>query len=126
MAASFLQYMLPGAPSTYYGDEAGMEGHKDPFNRRTYPWGNENVALLSHYRKLGQLRKSTALRLGDTEFISAENGHIAFIRKNDQEQLKIYVNLNDRSWELPAGKVLYAQGLEEGGLQQLGFCVMEI
>ena len=126
MAASFLQYMLPGAPSTYYGDEAGMEGHKDPFNRRTYPWGNEKEALLSHYRQLGQLRKSAALRLGDTEFISAENGHIAFIRKNDQEQFEIYVNLNDRSWELPAGKVLYAQGLEDGSLQQLGFCVMEI
>jgi hypothetical protein len=55
--ASFLQYTLPGAPSLYYGDEAGMEGYNDPFNRRTYPWGRENPELLSHHRNLGQLRK---------------------------------------------------------------------
>ena len=39
MMASFLQYTLPGSPSLYYGDEACMEGYKDPFNRRPYPWG---------------------------------------------------------------------------------------
>ena len=43
LMASFLQYMLPGAPSLYYADEAGMEGYKDPFNRRPYPWGREDV-----------------------------------------------------------------------------------
>ena len=42
LIASFLQYMLPGAPSLYYADETGMQGHKDPFNRRTYPWGLED------------------------------------------------------------------------------------
>ena len=40
--ASFLQFTLPGAPSIYYGDEAGMEGYRDPFNRRTFPWGRED------------------------------------------------------------------------------------
>lgn len=45
MLASFLQFTLPGAPSIYYGDEAGMEGGKDPFNRRTYPWGREDTDL---------------------------------------------------------------------------------
>lgn len=43
--ASFLQFVLPGAPSVYYGDEAGMEGYADPFNRRTYPWGREDPDL---------------------------------------------------------------------------------
>ena len=57
MMASFIQYMLPGSPSLYYGDEAGMEGGKDPFNRRTYPWGRENRELLTHHRLLGRLRK---------------------------------------------------------------------
>ncbi len=125
MAASFLQYMLPGAPSTYYGDEAGMEGHKDPFNRRTYPWGAEDEMLLTHYRQLGQLRKKAALRLGDMEFVSAENGHIAFQRTCGKEQLRVYVNLNTEPWVIPAGKVLYEQGLENGCLQQLGLCVTE-
>ena len=37
--ASAIQYTLPGVPSLYYGDEAGMEGYQDPFNRGCYPWG---------------------------------------------------------------------------------------
>ena len=45
MMASFLQYMLPGSPSLYYGDEALMEGYKDPFNRRSFPWGREDRDL---------------------------------------------------------------------------------
>ncbi|MCL2798501.1 MAG: glycoside hydrolase family 13 protein, partial [Firmicutes bacterium] len=40
--ATVLQYTLPGCPCVYYGDEAGLEGFEDPFNRRCYPWGREN------------------------------------------------------------------------------------
>ena len=40
--AAALQYTLPGVPSVYYGDEAGLQGYKDPFNRGCYPWGKEN------------------------------------------------------------------------------------
>ena len=47
MAASAMQYTLPGVPCVYYGDEAGMEGYKDPFNRGCYPWGRENQELLA-------------------------------------------------------------------------------
>ena len=126
MAASFLQYMLPGAPSTYYGDEAGMEGHKDPFNRRTYPWGAENEALLSHYRQLGQLRREReTLRLGDTAFLCAGDGHIAFARTYAGKQVKIYVNLDAEPWEIPVGKVLLCKALDGQRLGQLGFCLME-
>ena len=57
MRASFLQFTLPGAPSIYYGDEAGMEGGKDPFNRRTYPWGREDTDLRDHFLRLGRLRR---------------------------------------------------------------------
>ena len=37
---------MPGSPTIYYGDEAGRQGFEDPFNRRTYPWGAEDRALL--------------------------------------------------------------------------------
>jgi glycosidase len=37
--ASLLQYTLPGVPCLYYGDEAGLYGYRDPFNRGCYPWG---------------------------------------------------------------------------------------
>ena len=39
--ASLMQYTLPGIPCVYYGDEAGMEGYRDPFNRVCFPWGHE-------------------------------------------------------------------------------------
>ena len=43
--ASLIQYTLPGVPSLYYGDEAGMQGMKDPFNRACFPWDNINKEL---------------------------------------------------------------------------------
>ena len=55
--ATLLQFSLPGVPCIYYGDEAGMEGYKDPFNRRTYPWGREDAELLDWYRTLGRCRR---------------------------------------------------------------------
>ena len=51
--AAFLLYTLPGVPSLYYGDEAGMQGGSDPFNRAGYPWGKEDDELLKFYKKLG-------------------------------------------------------------------------
>lgn len=56
MLASCLQYFLPGVPCVYYGDEAGLQGFKDPLNRRPYPWGREDAELLAHYRLLGKIR----------------------------------------------------------------------
>lgn len=55
--AALIQYTLPGIPCIYYGDEAGVQGYKDPFNRKTYPWGKENQDLLAWYRQLGQFRR---------------------------------------------------------------------
>ena len=56
---------LPGVPSVYYGDEAGMTGMSDPFNRGTYPWGAENEAVFAGYSALMRARKeSNALKRG--------------------------------------------------------------
>lgn len=55
--ASLLQFLLPGVPTIYYGDEAGLQGYEDPMNRAPYPWGKEDEELLAHYRFLGEIRK---------------------------------------------------------------------
>ena len=126
MLASVLQYTLPGSPSLYYGDEAGCQGGKDPFNRRTYPWGREDMELLEHHRQLGLLRKNNeALRLGDTEFFHAGDGRLGYTRYLSEKKIQIYVNRNDSAWTLPAGKVLLHQGLEGSVLAPMGWCVME-
>ena len=131
LMASFLQYMLPGAPSLYYGDEAGMEGYKDPFNRRTYPWGKEDAILLSHFRQLGNLRKACdALRLGDIRFFHANEQKLGFSRSLNGKQVRIYMNRSDDSWEIPAGNLLYGHNLRTVAptwltLSPMGFCITE-
>ena len=125
MLSAFLQYTLPGSPSIYYGDEAGMEGHKDPFNRRAYPWGKEDTELLAHFKGLARLRQNhTALRLGDVRFFCAEDGKLGFSRTFEGKELKIYVNRSGTPWAIPAGKVLYANNLSDK-LDPMGYCVME-
>ena len=132
MMASFLQYMLPGAPSLYYADETGMEGHKDPFNRRTYPWGREDRFMLAHHKQLGRLRKEQeALRLGDTEFFHAGDRRLGFSRSYEGKRLRIYVNRSDDNWDIPSGKaLLYGHNMQTVAptwmsLGPMGFCVVE-
>lgn len=60
LAATALQMALPGVPCIYYGDEAGLTGMGDPFNRRTYPWGREDKDLLETVKRLCGLRNETA------------------------------------------------------------------
>ena len=123
--ASFLQYTLPGAPSIYYGDEAGLEGHKDPFNRRTYPWGKEDFQLIDHYKALGNLRKSQEiLQKGNICFFCTTGGKLGFTRAYQGKQLKIYVNHSDSSWEIPVAKPLFSQGLSDT-LSPMGYCILE-
>lgn len=56
LLATFLQYTLPGLPSVYYGDEAGQNGFKDPYCRKTYPYGKEDFEILDFYKSLGKIR----------------------------------------------------------------------
>ncbi len=131
MLASMLQYALPGSPSLYYGDEAGMEGGKDPFNRRTYPWGREDPELLLHYRTLGQLRQALpALRLGELEFFQAAEGKVGFARTLDGQTVRIYVNHSREDWEIPSGTLHYGRHVQTQApgwlrLAPMGLCVTE-
>ncbi len=131
LMASFLQYMLPGSPSLYYADEAGMEGYKDPFNRRPYPWGSEDQVLLAHHRHLGRLRKNhEALRLGDIEFFQAGDQKLGFSRTLNGMRLRIYVNRSSDPWDIPAGRLLYGHNLHTVApdwlcLGAMGFCLIK-
>ena len=130
-AASFLQYTLPGSPSLYYGDEACMEGYRDPFNRRPYPWGREDWEFLNHFRRLGKLRRDhKALRLGDIRFFEAGDKHVGFTRSYEEETLKVYINRSADTWEIPAGKIILGYNLHVVAEDWLtvgprGFCILE-
>ena len=72
---------LPGIPSIYYGDEAGIEGYSDPFNRRTFPWGREDNSLIKHYKIIGAIRRENEVyREGEFEIIHLDSEKLLFKR----------------------------------------------
>ena len=101
--AAVLQYFLPGVPSLYYGDEAGMYGFEDPFNRRCYPWGMEDGELVAFYRRMGRVRRSNAdiLSSGEYERIPSARSVYAFKRISGAGTLSIIVNASDADCVLP-------------------------
>ena len=102
--AAVIQYTLPGVPSLYYGDEAGMQGYSDPFCRGTYPWGKENKELLEFYKWLGAFRKENSVfDGGEFKSILGGLGLVSYIRENKDYKILIAVNrwCQDDSLELP-------------------------
>lgn len=92
---SLIQLTFPGVPCIYYGDEAGLEGYSDPYNRGTYPWGKEEKNLVAWYKKVIALRnKTNALREGGWFPVAAQGDVFGFIRFKDKEELAIIVNRN--------------------------------
>lgn len=89
--AAFLQYMLPGNPCIYYGDEIGMEGYQDPFNRGYFKWDSIDNDLLSFFKELGKIKNSyKQLQVGETFVYNKENSVII-----DRDDLRCIINLCD-------------------------------
>lgn len=95
---STMQFTLPGIPCIYYGDEAGLGGGEDPYNRGCYPWGKEDTELIEHYRFLGKLRKEHEVFI-DGEFvpISSVWGCVAYERRGRGEKIMTVANRNSHS-----------------------------
>lgn len=92
-AAAIIQMTWPGAPTIYYGDEAGVCGWTDPDNRRTFPWGKENHELIEFHRYLTGIRKrNQAFRTGSFKPLIAEKGLIAYGRFHKKERGVVLVN----------------------------------
>lgn len=93
--ATVLQYTLPGFPSIYYGDEAGIQGGGDPFNRSFFPWGAEDNDITEWYRKLGKIRNSLkCLENGVLKPYSAMLSCVSYIREAENEKIMVIANRN--------------------------------
>lgn len=102
--ASLIQFTLPGVPSIYYGDEIGMQGMKDPFNRACMQWDNQNEDLLNWYKRLGQIRCGlTALANGEFVPVFCENSAIAYERSAKDSSILVAVNNNDEETKIFVG-----------------------
>lgn len=118
-----MQYTLPGFPSVYYGDEAGMEGYRDPFNRCCYPWGREDKELIEWHTKLGNLRKScSALWDGDIISVQCQGRLLSYMRIDKNSSLFCAFNAGDTQMviSMPPGyaqsKPLFGTRVENNGL----------
>ncbi len=81
MLAAFLQMTFVGVPCIYYGDEIGMQGLADPFNRMPYTWRCVDVELLDYYKKLVSLRNNLdCLKTGEFKMIYSHGGVLVFER----------------------------------------------
>lgn len=99
--AAVIQMTWPGAPTLYYGDEAGLVGWTDPDNRRAYPWGREDQALIAFYRALARLRGALpALRRGSVKPLCAGYGYIAYGRFDGEGALAVVCNNTERPLKL--------------------------
>jgi glycosidase len=103
MLMALMQFTSPGMPTIYYGDEAGLEGNKDPDDRRTYPWGAEDQHLIEFYRMLSATRHEwSALRTGEYIDIAydLEKDFYAYARRDDTGYALVVVNRSGSDLEL--------------------------
>ena len=106
---------MPGVPCVFYGDEAGMEGYRDPFCRRPFPWHTVDTDLLAYYQIIGNIRRSeSVLRTGVLYLLEVTESHALFARTpwdGEDHQIVAAVNRSDKKlylhtpldvWELIA------------------------
>lgn len=106
--AVVMQMTWPGAPTLYYGDEAGVCGFTDPDNRRTYPWGREDLLMLAFHRAAIRMHKKyRVLRHGSLKFLHGAYHCLAYGRFDRGEQMIVMFNNSDREYtmQIPAWTV---------------------
>ena len=84
---------IPGLPAIFYGDEAGLEGYQDPFNRMPYPWGREDQNLISFYKSIGSIRSSNSVyKEGDFNLLYIDSNTLVFERYDEKYSYVTFVN----------------------------------
>ena len=88
-----VQMTWVGAPTVYYGDEAGVCGFTDPDSRRTYPWGRENRELVEFHKEMIRIHKrEKPLRTGSLKMLSWSSNVLAYARFQEGEQIIVVLN----------------------------------
>lgn len=98
--AVIMQMTWPGAPTIYYGDEAGVCGFTDPDNRRTYPWGQEDLELIRYHKEMIQIHKENkVLTHGSLKFLNSRRHCLSYGRFSADEQIIVVFNNSDGQQE---------------------------
>lgn len=91
--AVVMQMTWVGAPTVYYGDEAGVCGFTDPDNRRTYPWGNEDQELIAFHKEAIRIHKEhPALKTGSLKILGGEENILSYARFKGHDRIIVVIN----------------------------------
>lgn len=120
---TLIQMSFPGVPSLYYGDEAGLEGYEDPYNRGTYPWGKENQEIFDWMKRVLHYRQEYRV-LEEGDFISwpIDDQVYGLKRSKGQETMVILINNSTSEYEVHLDLANKGSGIkeeEEVGIQQI-------
>ena len=135
IAAWQLICALPGMPCLYYGDEAGLTGMADPYNRATYPWGHEDKELVDTYRRIMLDRMDSPVLRTGTLRLTAIGADVVLVRravaggrdafgspaKNAERALAVNrcaeqrrIEYGDRVWEIPPESAVWVVPARKG------------
>ena len=99
--AVLMQMTWVGAPTIYYGDEAGVCGWTDPDNRRSYPWGKEDHELIRFHKEMIRIHKDyEVFSTGSLLYLHAENNLIGYGRFSEKEQAFVLVQVEGEEREV--------------------------
>jgi glycosidase len=107
-AAYTILATLPGIPVIFYGDEAGLEGYGDPFNRMPYPWDKVENKLLEHYRTIGSIRADNIFKCSDFKLHLLDENSLIFSRSNGNRMAIIAYNNSNIPAQLKLSGTAYA------------------
>ena len=113
--ATMLQFFLPGVPCIYYGDEIGMGGYRDPFNRGYFDWDDDTQLIRQTVRQMAALRRDhPALHTGSLRVAAADADTLMLERRLGGDRVVLLVNrsrYHAAERALPWGGVLHAEPL---------------
>ncbi len=128
---AFLQFFLPGGASIYYGDEAGLEGFEDPFNRRFFPWENIDTDILAFYKEIAKIKNETEeLKTGEIIFEFANKKTLVFKRFSNNKTYTLIASCDNKPFCYKTNKkIVFSNNtnIEDGKITVFknGFAIIE-
>jgi alpha-glucosidase len=111
--AVMMQMTWVGAPTIYYGDEAGLCGWTDPDNRRSYPWGNEDKKMLAYHKEMIRIHKDyNALKIGSLFYLISEQNMIGYGRFDGNDKFFVILQIGGQEREVEVE--VWRLGMENG------------